>query len=142
MEASVHLHMVRKFCSSQKSGNRRVGMPWISLAFKANMLNSNYWKTAVIMYRICYTALWATWLTLHCIQNKMAARKCVNCSRSGRAINNSNKVILLKWYYKSLQNEEVSSTKAFFSWALSYVWSLLFQWLYFTADFISKCYQM
>lgn len=51
------------------------------------MLNSNYWKTAIIVSRIYHAVLWATRPTLNFMNNKMAARKRASRGQNGNKQN-------------------------------------------------------
>ena len=52
------------------AAHKKVEVPEISFDFKANMLSSNYWKTAVIMYKIYYAAWWTAGFTLKFVEKK------------------------------------------------------------------------
>ena len=63
-------------CQKYSVARRRVEVPWSSFDKKVNLINSNYWKTTVIIYNIYYIVLlWANWLTLNFLEKKLAARK-------------------------------------------------------------------
>ena len=67
------------------AAHKKVEVPEISFDFKANMLSSNYWKTAVIMYKIYYAVWWTAGFTLKFIEKKkkvVSQKTCESWSES------------------------------------------------------------